>query len=114
MTTTKDTEVARATHARPRVVVERRVGQVDSRRASGGGGSGPTFDSVRPSGLDCNSHTPAPLGSPTNQPPHQHHLNSSSSSSMSSSALARAAFPKTLKELRLHLCQTGQGSAGAR
>ncbi|PWN25433.1 NADH dehydrogenase, alpha subcomplex, subunit 2 [Jaminaea rosea] len=33
---------------------------------------------------------------------------------MSSSALARAAFPKTLKELRLHLCQTGQGSAGAR
>lgn len=30
-----------------------------------------------------------------------------------STALARA-FPKTLKEIRLHLCQTGQASAGTR
>ncbi|CAO1615710.1 unnamed protein product [Sympodiomycopsis kandeliae] len=30
-----------------------------------------------------------------------------------STALARA-FPKALKEVRLHLCQTGQGSAGTR
>ncbi|ETS62794.1 hypothetical protein PaG_02542 [Moesziomyces aphidis] len=32
---------------------------------------------------------------------------------MSANALTRA-FPKALKEVRLHLCQTGQASAGAR
>ncbi|EPQ26484.1 uncharacterized protein PFL1_05806 [Pseudozyma flocculosa PF-1] len=32
---------------------------------------------------------------------------------MASNALTRA-LPKALKEVRLHICQTGQGSAGAR
>ncbi|PWN22799.1 NADH dehydrogenase, alpha subcomplex, subunit 2 [Microstroma glucosiphilum] len=32
---------------------------------------------------------------------------------MASKALAKA-FPKSLKEVRLHLCQTGQASAGTR
>ncbi|CAO1620949.1 unnamed protein product [Parajaminaea phylloscopi] len=92
--------------------IEARPGWSNSRPTRGRRtrrGSGASRRCVQPEGNKSNPATPmvrtTSLGLSPQRPSH--------TMSSASTALARA-LPKTLKELRLHLCQTGQASAGTR